>query len=132
VLVGENGRLLKDVQTEDALVVRADRAEDAPVKLEGRAGEKIAVRGRIFRLVDEGQMSHAQESYQAPSRFVPISASLKVRVGEPMRLTVSDGAFSFSAAGDVAMRAEKRRNTSLAAVPAFPSPTPVITPLRWC
>ncbi len=106
VLVAENGRLLKDVQTEDALVARG--AEDVPVKFEGRAGGKIGVRGRIFRLVDDRQMRRARESYEQPRRFAPVSASLALRIGEPMRLTVSDGAFTFAAEGDAVARAEKR------------------------
>jgi len=53
-------------------------------------------------------MARARESYQMPRRFVPVSASLALRVGEPMRLTVSDGTFAFSAAGDTVVRAEKR------------------------
>ncbi len=103
-LVAEHGRLLRDVSMRDVLAVRRTGAEDLPIALSGRAGDRISERGRIFRLVDEGQMARARESYQVQRRFVDISAKLFLRVGQPMRLEAG----GYCVEGEIVQPARKR------------------------
>ncbi|HIQ82226.1 MAG TPA: U32 family peptidase [Candidatus Pullichristensenella stercorigallinarum] len=107
VLVGENGVLRRDVDAEDALVERAG-GEERPVKLQGRAGTRVAVRGKIYRLTDARQMRLARESYAQERRTVALTARLTLRVGEKMRLRVSDGSREFEAAGESTQAASSR------------------------
>ena len=99
VLVGENGVLRRDVDAEDMLVERAGGRE-RPLKLQGRAGTRIAARGKIYRLTDAGQMRAARESYAQERRTAHLTAHLVMRPGERMRLRVSDGTHAFEAVGE--------------------------------
>ncbi len=107
VLVGARGVLKRDVDAEDALVERAG-GEERPVKLQGRAGERVRVRGDLYRLVDARQMRAARESYAHERRAIPITAALTLRVGENMRLRVSDGTHTFEATGEIAQPARSK------------------------
>lgn len=99
VLVGENGVLRRDVDAEDMLVERAG-GQERPLKLQGRAGTRIAARGKIYRLTDAGQMRAARESYAQERRTAHLTAHLVMRPGERMRLRVSDGTHAFEAVGE--------------------------------
>ena len=107
VLVGQGGALRRDVDAEDVLAGRTG-SEDRPVKLQGRAGSRIAVRGDIYRLVDAAQMRAARESYAHERRLTHLTAELTLRVGEPMRLRVSDGERAFEAVGEETQAARSR------------------------
>ena len=99
VLVGENGVLRRDVDAEDMLVERAG-GQERPLKLQGRAGTRIAARGKIYRLTDAGQMRAARESYAQERRTAHLTAHLVMRPGERMRLRISDGTHAFEAVGE--------------------------------
>lgn len=109
----ESGSVLlgADVLPADALVLRRDG--DVPVKLSGRAGERVpcprARKGdRLFRLVSEAQMQAARESFRGERRQAPVGARATLKVGEPARLIVSDGTHSACAVGEVVQRATGR------------------------
>ena len=92
-----------DVETADALVLRRDGAQDAPVKLAGRSGETArcgAARpgDELFRLVSASQMRAARESLSGERRRVPVDMRAALHVGEPPRIEASDGARRVSAA----------------------------------
>ncbi len=96
--------LSADVLSGDALALRR-RDGDIPVKLSGAAGERErcprAVRGDgLFRLVSEAQMRAARESFTGERRRIPVTARATLRVGEPAKLSVSDGAHTAEAVGD--------------------------------
>ena len=98
-----------DVRTADALVLRRD-GEDVPVKLSGAAGEAVpcprAARGdRLVRLVSAEQMREARESFEGEHRQVRLTARATLRVGQPARLTVSDGTHTAEVAGDAVQAA---------------------------
>ena len=100
VLVAQGGVLTRDVDAQDALVARESGAQDRPVRLRGRAGERIAWRGNIYRLADAALLRTARESYARERRAVALTARLRLRVGEAARLRVSDGAREFEAVGE--------------------------------
>ena len=106
-LVGTLGVLRRDVDAEDALAERRGDAE-RPVKLQGRAGARVSVRGDIYRLVDAAQMRAARESYAHERRLTHLTAQLTLRVGEPMRLRVSDGKHVFEAVGEETQAARNK------------------------
>ncbi len=98
-----------DVRPADALVLRRDDA-DIPVKLSGAAGEAVpcprAAKGdKLVRLVSADQMQAARESFDGEHRQVSLTARATLRVGEPARLTVSDGIHTADVAGDVVQAA---------------------------
>ncbi|HIR07936.1 MAG TPA: DUF3656 domain-containing protein, partial [Candidatus Pullichristensenella stercoripullorum] len=106
-LVGTGGVLRRDVDAEDALAERRGDAE-RPVKLQGRAGARVSVRGDIYRLVDAAQMRAARESYAHERRLTHLTAKLTLRVGKPMRLRVSDGERVFEAVGEETQAARNK------------------------
>ena len=106
-LVGTGGVLRRDVDAEDALAERRGDAE-RPVKLQGRAGARVSVRGDIYRLVDAAQMRAARESYAHERRLTHLTAQLTLRVGEAMRLRVSDGEHAFEAVGEETQAARNK------------------------
>ncbi len=97
--------LEKDVEPADALALRRRGAEDMPVKLAGRAGERVkcpqARRGdALFRLVSEAQMRAARESCSGEHRRIPVTAKAVLRVGQPAAMTVADGMRTARVEGD--------------------------------
>ena len=100
VLVAQGGVLLRDVRAADALVQRGPGGQDRALRLNGRAGGRVAQAGSIFRLADAQQLARARESYAQENRTVACSARLVLRVGERARLRVSDGENAFEAVGD--------------------------------
>ena len=97
--------LEKDVEPADALALRRRGAEDMPVKLAGRAGERVkcpqARRGdALFRLVSEAQMRAARESCSGEHRRIPVTAKAVLRVGQPAAMTVADGTRTARVEGD--------------------------------
>ena len=97
--------LEKDVEPADALALRRRGAEDMPVKLAGRAGERVkcpqARRGdALFRLVSEAQMRAARESCSGEHRRIPLTAKAVLRVGQPAAMTVADGTRTARVEGD--------------------------------
>lgn len=85
----------EDIDPADALVLRG-RGDDRPVKLSGAKSSKVACPDArpgdiLVRLVSEDQMRAARESCLGERRQIPLSAALAMRIGQPARLTVSDG-----------------------------------------
>ena len=107
VLVGKGGVLKRDVDAEDVLAERRG-GEERPVKLQGRAGSRVSARGDIYRLVDAAQMRAARESYAHERRLTHLTAKLTLRVGEAMRLRVSDGKRAFEAVGEETQAARNK------------------------
>ncbi len=102
-----------DVLGADALALRRAGAEDIPVKLSGKAGERIkCVHARkgdaLARLVSEAQMKAARESFDGEYRRVPVTARAALRVGRPAALEVSDGTNIARASGPAIERATGR------------------------
>ena len=94
-----------DIDPADALALRRG-AEDVPVKLSGRKGERVkcpkAKKGdALVRLVSESQMRGAQASFDGEHRPSDVTMKAVLRTGQPARLTVSDGVCSAEATGDV-------------------------------
>ena len=105
--------LSRDIDPADALVLRGADGVDTPVRLSGRAGERVrcpqARRGdALVRLVSEAQMRAARESADGEHRGTGIRARAVLRVGQAARLTVTDGAHVVEAQGDVIARATGR------------------------
>lgn len=103
----------KDIENADALVLRGAAGEDRPVKLSGRAGESVrcpqAQKGdKLIRLVSEKQMREARERVSTEHRAKPVTAQLVLHVGQPARLTVSDGNHTAEATGDTVQAATGR------------------------
>ena len=101
-----------DVEADDTLALRRDgdapekhlpadmaarENEDVPVRLSGRAGERIrcpeARRGdALIRLVSAAQMRAARETLGRESRTIPVSLRAEFHVGAPARLMAELGA----------------------------------------
>ena len=93
------------VDPADALVLRRGD-EDVPVRLSGGAGERaVCPKARpgdaLVRLVSEVQMKRARDSFDGERRARPVSMQAALKVGEPARLTVTDGVHTAEARGDV-------------------------------
>ena len=105
-------RLDRDVDPADALVLRRGDV-DVPVKLSGGAGETVrcpnAVRGdALVRLVSEVQMRAARESFDGEHRPIPVTGKVRLCVGEPARLQVTDGVHTAEAVGNYVQPARNR------------------------
>lgn len=94
----KNGQIhvTRDLDANDVLVLRRPGREDTPVRLSGMANDTLSLRGArpgdtLVRLVSQRQTANARASYQMPSRLVPASAELVLRIGDPARLSLSDG-----------------------------------------
>ena len=110
-----NGKLLltADVCAADALALRREGSEDAPVRVSGRAGESVGcpqakAGDALWRLVSEAQMKSARESFDGEYRQVPVTARAALKVGRPAALEVSDGARVARAVGAIVVRATGR------------------------
>ena len=107
-------RLREDVRMSDALALRGSlREEDRPVKLEGRAGERVRcpearAGDALVRLVSEALMEEQRARTGAENRVVPIKGRLTLRVGSPAALKVTDGTRAVSAEGGVVEPARQR------------------------
>ena len=106
------GEVLLDaaVETADALALRGPEGDDVPVRLAGGVGERVrcpqAKPGdALFRLVSDAQLRRARESFAGEARQVPIEMSAVLRVGEPARLAVSDGAHAAEVSGEAVQAA---------------------------
>ena len=111
----QNGKIHadKDLEPEDMLVLRAPSGSaksdcmdvlpnDRPIKLRGNAGETVrcpeAKKGdTLIRLVSESQMRGARDFCAKEHRVNELDAKLTLRVGEPLRLTVTE---SLNASGN--------------------------------
>lgn len=87
--------LEKDVLEQDALVLRPERGEEIPLKMDGLSGRSIKNPtgriGDIFRMNSAQQLRTAQESCEGEHCTVDVRAGMKLRIGEPAELTVTDG-----------------------------------------
>jgi len=108
------GEVALDVSVDpaDALVLRRGD-EDVPVRLSGGAGERAACpKARpgdaLVRLVSEAQMKRARDSFDGERRARPVTMQAALKVGEPARLTVTDGVHTAEARGDVLQPATGR------------------------
>lgn len=88
-------RLTRDVIATDSIAIRAEHAEDVPVKISGFAGRSIknpaGKTGTLYRMVSDEQMKRAAQSVEKEKQVIPLTASLTLHVGEKAALTVSDG-----------------------------------------
>jgi len=106
-------RLKKDVESLDVLALRRINAEDIPVKLSGRAGEKIKCNEArsgdlLYRMVSEAQMRAARESVNGEHCSTKVSAWVSLKVGAPCTMTVSDGEYTASVQGQTVEAATSR------------------------
>lgn len=101
-----------DVDARDALVLRAGDV-DRPVRTgalaAGRARIPEAKAGdRLIRLVSHAQMQETQSRFLGEKRKFPVDMRLRMKVDQPARLEISDGAHSASCEGDVVQPAQSR------------------------
>ena len=96
--------LSRDVDKCDALAVRDENGEDTPIKLAGRAGERVSnpakIPGTVYRMQSKALLDEVNERLRRERGCVKVSARLELRVGEPARLTLSDGENSVTAEGE--------------------------------
>ena len=103
-----------DIDPADALVLRRGlRDDDRPVRLSGRAGERVSCADArsgdaLVRLVSEAQMRAARESFSGENRLTTLSAFLHLRVGQPAELTVSDCVHTETVSGEIVDAAKSR------------------------
>ena len=102
-----------DVENADALALRRAGSEDKPVKLAGRAGDRVICPtarpgDALVRLVSAAQLRAARESCEGERRRAPVKLRATLRVGQPARLWAGDGAHEAEATGDVVQRATGR------------------------
>ncbi|MBR5379416.1 MAG: U32 family peptidase [Clostridia bacterium] len=106
-------RLAKDVLNADTLVVRPEKGEDVPVRLQGLAGLSVknpsSVTGEVIRLTSEKQMEEARLSCQGEKQTVAVNAVLTARVGQPISLSLTDGERTIECAGQTVEKAAKGR-----------------------
>ena len=105
--------LQADVDGRDALVLRRAGREDLPVHpgalCAGRAGLPEARRGdRLVRLVSQAQLRAAQDAFSGEKKKFPVDMTLRLRVGEPARLVLSDGVRRAECAGEAVQAAQSR------------------------
>lgn len=102
------------VAAEDSVVYRLEGLKDVPIKLWGRAGEAVKLRAHapdgasLFRLTQEEQMARARDTFNAEPQFVELTAKVKLHIGEPSVLEVTDGERTAAATGPAPERAERR------------------------
>ena len=96
-------RLTDGVLSADALVIRPEKGEDIPVRLEGRAGDRLrnpaGVKGELIRLVSEDQMAAARETVRETRKTVAVRGEIRLRAGEKAVCTLTDGAHAVRAEG---------------------------------
>ncbi|MBR5009203.1 MAG: DUF3656 domain-containing protein, partial [Clostridia bacterium] len=96
--------LSRDVDKGDALAVRDENGEDAPIKLAGRAGERVSnpakVSGTVYRMQSKALLDEVNERLRRERGCVKVSARMELKVGEPAMLTLSDGENSVTAEGE--------------------------------
>jgi len=120
-----NGQLQleADIDPADALVLRRSlREDDRPVRLSGRTGERVSCAEArsgdvLIRLVSEDQMRAARESAADENRLTALSAWLKLRIGQPAELTVSDGVHTETVTSEI-VDAAKSRGADVARIEA--------------
>ena len=107
---GRTVSLNRDVDKGDALAVRNDRGEEIPVKLSGRAGERVAnpakADGTVYRMQSKTLLDEVSERLRRESGCVPVSARLTLRLGEPARLELNDSKNRVTAEGETVIPAE--------------------------
>ncbi|MBQ6716504.1 MAG: U32 family peptidase [Clostridia bacterium] len=100
---GKRIKMLKSVLNADALTIRPENGEDVPLKLNAEAGitvkNPIGVKGDVMRLVSDQQMTEAAQYLKDMHPMVPLSMSVKIKVGESARCEVSDGVHTASETG---------------------------------
>ncbi|MGI6174259.1 MAG: peptidase U32 family protein [Christensenellales bacterium] len=110
-----NGKILleDDVAPADQLLLNEN-----PISLSGRKGEYVSCerggKGIVYRLAHDEQLRRARQSWQeAEKPSVPIAGAFAFRKGERATLSVSDGAHTAFAEGDIVQPAQKpaRRET---------------------
>ena len=115
------GRCIRDgewvldanVEKTDVLAMRRLGSADVPLRLEGSRDQRVKCRparrgDELFRLVSHAQMRRARESFEGEHRQIPLTATAILRVGEPARVTVSDGLHRARATGSVVQPATGR------------------------
>ena len=105
--------LQADVDGRDALVLRRAGRADLPVHpgalRAGRAALPGARRGdRLVRLVSQAQLRAAQDAFAGEKKKFPVDMSLRLRVGEPARLILSDGTRRAACEGEIVQAAQSR------------------------
>ncbi len=110
---GGEVELTAAVDERDALVLRRAGGEDVPVRMAsapaGAALLPAAKRGdALIRLTSEAQMRSLREAFAGERRKFPVDARLRLRVGEPALLELSDGAHTALAEGEIAQAARSR------------------------
>lgn len=73
-----------------------------------RHHKKAAAGDAVYRLLDESQLKAARESTAAPMPPIPLSAHLRLILGERSRLTLSDGKSAVTCYGDAPTPAQSR------------------------
>ena len=101
------------VDAADALALRRRGAEDVPVKLSGGAGQRVRCPqarpgDALTRTVSDAQMRAARRSFEGERRQTGVTMRAAFHVGQPARLTVSDGAQMSELTGDTVQRATGR------------------------
>lgn len=101
------------VENKDVLVLRRPNGEDAPVHpgalTPGRIRMPEARRSdALVRLVSEAQMRACRESFCAEKRKFPVDMHLRLRVGMPAEMKLSDGIHSVQCTGEKVSPAQNR------------------------
>lgn len=111
----KNGEVLlrESVDGKDALALLRDGRSEIPVRMstaaKGSAALGEARKGdTLIRLVSQAQMKAAQDSFCGEFRKFPISAILRLKIGENASLTLSDGIHSVLCEGEAVQPAENK------------------------
>lgn len=92
---GKRIRVTKSVLNADALTIRPENGEDAPLKLDAQAGvtvkNPIGVKGDLMRLVSDEQMQNAAKFLNEMHPMIPLKAHVRIRTGEEASAEVTDG-----------------------------------------
>lgn len=99
-------QLKADVESSDVLALRRGDGEDIPVRLAGRAGEKVRsseakVGDKLWRMVSEVQMQAARESFNGEKRTLAIGAKVNLQVDSASTMEVWDEGHSVQVTGPV-------------------------------
>ena len=107
---GRTVYLDRDVDKGDALAVRNELGEEIPIKLSGKAGERLAnpvkADGTVYRMQSKTLLDEVSERLRRERGCVHVSARLTIRTGKPACLELDDGENRVTAEGETVMPAE--------------------------
>ncbi|MCR4622699.1 MAG: U32 family peptidase [Clostridiales bacterium] len=87
--------LSRDVDRGDSLAVRNENGEDIPIKLSGKAGERVPnpakTGGSVYRMQSKALLDAVSERLRRERGCVELSARLLIETGKPALLTLDDG-----------------------------------------